>query len=284
MDWRVSIENPFASIGSEAQTRKAQPRGAISLTLTALAATFLWYPPTLARAQTRPAYCDQTAPQLLGNLQTPYTVRNRAGGKRYCEGLLVRPIALPPPKVISVKQIQPVQKFVARSLVSLTWCGDPVFPVHISLRSTKIPFFGLDALEAKSFSWPSDVIAAWQPAWDNLAALGSRSIKVSGRSYLALIPLRVGEGYANSYVFLLRAGSRPAISKVLIRGIGVNEQLRIAAAALSAGPTSDTWKVNVSFKGVSEGVYSVSFSESAEDAGIASTTVNLLHKSCESRA
>jgi len=243
----------------------------------------LWLAPATATAQTRPSYCDQTPAALLRNLQTPYTVRDGAKGKQYCEGLLVRRISLPPPAIISVKQAQPAQIFAANGVTTLTWCDDPASAVHISLRSTKVPYFGLDAVEAKAFSWPTDEVSAWQPRWDNFAALGTRRVKWSGREYDASIPLRVGPGYTSTYTFLIRAQRRPSIKSAVIR-LGTNGPPQIVDVSMAAGPANDVWKVDVSFRGVRDGVYSISFSESAEDAGLATTNIIILHKLCSSGA
>jgi hypothetical protein len=256
---------------------------ALELALGILLAGTLWLTPLAASGQQRPSYCDQTAAPLLQNLQTPYAVRTGPGGDQYCEGLLVRPIALAPPTVISVKQAQQVQTFASRTMASITWCDDPVSAVHIRLRSTKVPYFGLDAFQAKSFAWPTDIIAAWQPSWDNIAAVGTRRIKVSGREYDASIPLRVGTGYANTYIFLIRARSIPSIKKAVVRPVGSDGSPRIIDAVLIPGPASDVWKANISFQGISDGLYGITFSESPEDAGVTTTPINILHKSCAVR-
>ena len=129
---------------------------------------------SLAFGQSRPAFCEQIPDALLGGLQAPYAQKITPDGKSYCEGLLVNPIALLPPSVVSLKQFQvSVPPYASGGAASLNWCDDPTQPIHIRLRSAKIPFFGLDALQPGAFKWRADVIATWQPNWNNLAAIGN---------------------------------------------------------------------------------------------------------------
>ena len=106
---------------------------------------------------------------LTGLLATlPRCMLTDGGGKPYCEGLLVKPIALVAPRIVSVKQAQPGPNlFLRKATASLSWCDNSGMAVHLSLRSTVVPFFGLDAMEQDPFTWSTDVIAIWQPDWES---------------------------------------------------------------------------------------------------------------------
>jgi hypothetical protein len=162
--------------------------------------------PTCASAQSRPSFFDQIPNSMLTGLQAPYAVRADNAGKPYCEGLLVKPIALVAPTIVSVKEAQPGPNLFPRnSTATLSWCDNSGTQVHLSLRSTVVPFFGLDAMEQNQFTWSTDVIAIWQPDWSRLSALATRTETQQGHTYTVSIPLRVGPGYANSYAFLIHS-------------------------------------------------------------------------------
>lgn len=231
--------------------------------------------------QSRPAFCDQTPDALLGGLQAPYKQQNSADGKPYCEGLLVNPIALLPPRVVSVKQSQEnLHPFVSGALASVTWCDDPKSPLHIRLRSIKIPNFGLDALQAATFKWRTDGIATWQPNWDNLAAIGEREVTIFGRKSTVFVPLRVGKDYSDIYSFILHSNTPLSLSKALIEPVQPPGKLQLIDISLKDGPSKNTWLVSVPFAARRAGIYRVTFEESADDAGLSTEPIYLLHKTC----
>jgi hypothetical protein len=235
----------------------------------------------VALGQSQPAFCEKVPDALLAGLQAPYAQETSADGKPYCEGLLVNPIALLPPSVVSLKQSQStVPPFAAGTIVSLNWCDDPTLPVHIRLRSQKVPLFGLDALEAGSFKWRSDLIATWQPNWTNLAAIGAREVTIDGTKSTAFVPLRVGPGYSNIYSFMLQSHTPISLTKALIQPIEPAGHPQLIDISLMSGPTKSTWLVSVSFATLRTGIYRVTFEETADDAGLATTPIYLVHKTC----
>lgn len=129
---------------------------------------------TPARSAERPEYCAPVPDDLLSGLAAPYARQVAPDGSVYCEGLLRRPISLPPPEVISVKQDQVGNSFVLGSIAVLTWCDETPSPTHVQLRSMKEPPFALDALQTAKFEWRADLIATWQPDWSLVAALATR--------------------------------------------------------------------------------------------------------------
>jgi hypothetical protein len=231
--------------------------------------------------QSRPAFCEQVPDALLGGLQAPYGQHTTPDGKSYCEGLLVNPIALLPPSVVSLKQSQAsVPPFASGIIDSLNWCDDPTLPVHIRLRSTKVPFFGLDALQPGTFKWRTDMIATWQPNWDNLAAIGTREVTIAGYKNTVFIPLRMGSGYSSVYSFMVQAQAPISFSKALIQPIQPPGNPRLVDISLTDGPTQSTWLVSVSFATLQAGIYRITFEEAADDAGLATEPIYLLHKTC----
>lgn len=231
--------------------------------------------------QNRPSFCDQTPDFLLGGLQTPYTQKAGVAGKPYCEGLLVRPIALLPPHIISVKQSQKESfVFASGKIESLNWCDDPELPARISLRSVKIPLFGLDGLEAGAFKWHTDTVSVWQPNWDNLAATATRDFDIAGHKYSVALPLRIGSGYSSDYSFMVRSQTNLSLSKVLIQSVDSPGEPKLLDISLRTGPTTGTWVVSVPFLSFKDGVYRVTFEESADEAGLTTTPIYLFHKTC----
>jgi hypothetical protein len=59
--------------------------------------------------------------------------------------------------------------------------------------------FALDALHKDQFEWSADLIAKWQPDWNNIAVRGTREVEIAGQKYEVVLPLRVGPGYSNRY-------------------------------------------------------------------------------------
>jgi hypothetical protein len=245
--------------------------------------TILSWSGGIAFGQTRPAFCDQIPDALLGGIQAPYAQQTSPEGKSYCEGLLVNPIAILPPSVISVKQSQlSVPTFTSGVVASLNWCDDPALPVHVRLRSTKIPFFGLDALQPGSFTWRTDLVATWQPTWNNLAAIGTREVTIAGHKSTVLVPLRVGPGYSNVYSFMLQSHTPVALSKALVQPVQPPGNPQLIDISLTSGPAKGTWLVSLPFATLRTGIYRVTFEETPDDAGLATTPVYLLHKTCVS--
>lgn len=237
----------------------------------------------VAFGQARPAFCEQIPNALLEGVQAPYAQQTSPDGKPYCEGLLVNPIALLPPSVVSLKQSQvSLPTFTSGAVASLNWCDDPRLPVHIRLRSTKIPFFGLDALQQGSFKWRTDTIATWQPNWDNLAALGTREVTISGDKQTVVVPLRVGGGYSSVYSFMVHSQTAISLSEALIQPIQPPGEPKLIDVSLMDGPSKNTWLVSVSFAARKAGIYRVTFEEAADDAGLTTTPIYLLHKTCVS--
>ena len=221
---------------------------------------------------------------MLTGLQAPYAVRADTAGKPYCEGLLVRPIALIAPRVVSVKQAQSgPDLFPRQSTATLRWCDDSGTAAHVSLRSTVVPFFGLDAMEQDPFTWPTDVIAVWQPDWSRLSALATRTETRQGSAYTVSIPLRVGPGYASSYTFLIRSQFLASFNKAFIEPVSPAGPPKLVDIAVSGGPSPDTAAVTLAFADYAAGIYRITFEQTAAGAGIVTQPILLLHQDCSAR-
>src|SRR5450432_4028481 len=86
----------------------------------------------LQAADSRPAFCAPVPDSVLGGLAVPYARKVAPDGSVYCEGLLRAPIALPPPRVVSLKQQQDVKPgFSAGSTAVLNWCDESQAQVQI---------------------------------------------------------------------------------------------------------------------------------------------------------
>jgi len=232
-------------------------------------------------AQDRPAFCEPTPDALLGGLQAPYARRVAPDGNVYCEGLLRRPIALPPISVVSVKQDQAGNSlFPPDKVASLTWCDDSPEPVHVQLRSFKPPMFALDAMNRVKFDWRTDLIAKWQPDWSNIAALGIREAAIGGQTYKLVVPLRNGAGYSTSYSFVVQSKTPIHLSTALIEPLQPSTQPEAVKVTFASGPTKDTWTTTIPFARMKSGVYRVTFEEGVEQAGNTTEPIYLRHKVC----
>ncbi|ESX55666.1 hypothetical protein X758_18110 [Mesorhizobium sp. LSHC416B00] len=237
--------------------------------------------PACASAQARPSFCDQVPDSMLTGLQAPYEVRADNAGKPYCEGLLVKPIALVAPRVVSVKQAQPGPNlFPRKATATLSWCDKSGMAVHLSLRSTVVPFFGLDAMEQDPFTWSTDVIAIWQPDWTRLSALATRIDTQQGQTYTVSIPLRVGPGYDNSYAFLIHSQLPTSFNKALIEPVSPAGPPTLVDIVMSGGPSQDTSAVSLTFADYAAGIYRVTFEQTAVGAGLTTQPILLLHQDC----
>ena len=289
----VVLAPDFVTDGCERWIRRAREdrTGLVRRWLVSCATGTVWMlagltilSPPRAIAQARPSFCDQIPPSMLAGLQAPYSVRTDKTGKPYCEGLLLNPIALIAPTIVSVKQAQPVPNLFSRqSTATLSWCDNSGDAVHLSLRSTVVPFFGLDAMEREPFTWPTDVIATWQPDWSRLSALATRTDTQQGRTYTVSIPLRVGSGYANSYAFLIHSKILTSFNKALVEPVAPAGQPQLVDIAMTGGPSQDTSAVTVSFAGFPAGIYRVTFEQTAAGAGLTTQPILLLHQDCGPR-
>jgi hypothetical protein len=238
----------------------------------------------LSAQDARPAFCAPVPDSVLGGLAAPYARKVAPDGSVYCEGLLRNPIALPTPQVVSVKQDQDMKpNFRAGSTGVLNWCDGSGAPVHIALRSVKSPLFALDAQHNGQFEWSADLIARWQPDWNNIAIRGTREVEIAGQKYEVVLPLRVGAGYSNRYSFMVRARVPVRLAIALIEPIlpaGKPEAIGIVA---SSGPVSDTWTITIPFGMRPKGVFRVTLEEGVEQAGVTTEPVYLLHDTCAGR-
>src|SRR5437762_538532 len=80
----------------------------------------------LQAQEARPAFCAMVSDSVLGGLAAPYSKAVASDRTVYCEGLLRASIALPPPRVVSLKQQQDVNtRFRVGSTAVLNWCDEP---------------------------------------------------------------------------------------------------------------------------------------------------------------
>jgi hypothetical protein len=231
----------------------------------------------------KPDFCEKVEDSALSNLEAPYSKHSNPQGQPYCEGLLPNAIAALPPTVISIKQIQAaVAPVTAGKVVTLTWCDDPnPEPVHVSLRSIVIPLYSLDAQQRGSFTWKSNMMATWQPEWGKVAAEADRKVAMAGQTYQAMVPLRMGPGYANTYSFIIRSEAVVHLTKALIKPIAPVGPSKLLDVSLTKGPSSDTWIALVGFGGFSAGIYQVTFAQAADGTGSISVPIYLFHGACK---
>ena len=235
--------------------------------------------------QARPGFCAQPQDADLKDLHSPYSQRQAPDGTSYCEGLLPKPIAAPPPSVVSLKQEQlNVPSFKPGSVASLTWCDDdPQQAVHISLRSMVIPLFALDAQHSRSFSWRTDLVSRWQPTWNNLAATATREITINGNRYTIFVPVRIGPGNSDTYSFVIRSDDPVPFSKALIQSFPKADNPVLLDVSVAPGPTSNTSLATLHFSHLSPGVYRVTFQAGSLDAPRTTVPIYVLHNACSSR-
>jgi hypothetical protein len=233
-----------------------------------------------ARAAERPAYCASIPDALLSGLAEPYGRKVAPDGSVYCEGILRTPISLPPPEIISAKQDQATSPFVRDSIAVLTWCDEASSPARVSLRSVKEPLFSLDALQATKFEWRADLIAAWQPNWDHLAALVTRQVPLEGRNQEVVIPVRIGSGYSNQYSFIVRSKRPVRFTRALIEATNAAANSEIIDLTTNSGPTKNTWAVSISFGSRIKGLYRITLQEPIDQAGASTKPIYLVHSDC----
>jgi hypothetical protein len=235
----------------------------------------------LAAFGQKPAFCEQVEESALRNLQAPYSKYTTPEGTPYCEGLLVDAFAAVAPSIISIKQVQPpLAPVTAGKLVTVTWCDDAKQkPVHVSLRSTVAPLFGLDGLQQGSFRWKSDMMATWQPQWSKVAAEAKRDVTVNSQTFGVVVPLRMGAGYSNTYSFMIRSEAPVNLTRALITSISPPGGSKSLAITLSKGPSRDTWLASIAFGAYPAGIYQVTFTDQAD--GNISVPVYLFHGACK---
>lgn len=239
----------------------------------------------VAQAQhDRPSFCEPIDDALLGGLEAPYARHLAADKIPYCEGLLRVPTALPPAMVVSVKQHQSKVRFAQGKIATLTWCDGAQQLVHVKLRSLRSPLFALDAVHKSAFRWPSDLIAQWQPDWDNVAATASRRATINGHSYNVLIPVRSGIGTSASYSFVIQSAKAVHPKYALLQRLDPPGTPTVFAADFAAGPTSTTSVATISFQDLKVGIYRVTFEDSVQEAGFSTDPIYLFHGSCSPNA
>jgi hypothetical protein len=232
-------------------------------------------------AENRPDYCAPVSDALLGGLAAPYARQVAPDGSVYCEGLLRNPIALQPPQVVSVKQDQAVNSgFAAGSVAALTWCDESRLPVHLQLRAMKPPLFALDALHTGKFEWRADLIATWQPDWNQVAALATRGAAVEGHTHEVVVPVRMGPGYSSHYSFVVRSNTMVHLTNALIEPVNAATKPEIVNIAAHSGPTKDTWVVAISLANRAAGLFRVTLEEGVDQAGVSTEPIYLLHGGC----
>ena len=232
-------------------------------------------------AQSLPKFCEAVDPALLNGLEAPYSRHVAPDGTSYCEGLLPKSIGILPPEVISVKQDQAPVSFVPGTNAVLTWhsslpAGESA---HLKLRALKDPLFALDAeIPSTKFEWNSNLIARLQPKWENMAALLTRQISVSGKESEVVVPVRQGPGCSNSYTFLLRSFSPIHLTTALVEPIDGKSPFSISICTKS-GPVPNTFETTIPFSHRPQGVFRLSLGEDIHRAG-AVAKVYLLISGC----
>ena len=271
----------FRNLKNRQPARVKSPRGIVIRLQPAACFSLFFIATCSASCQAGPGFCEQPQAADLRDLQAPYAQQKAPDGALYCEGLLPRPIASPPPTVVSLKQEQSdVASFKSGGVATLNWCDDPKQDVHISLRSMVIPLFALDALHSHSFNWRTDLVSKWQPNWDKFAATATRAVILGGNTYTVFIPLRIGDGHSDNYSFVLRADDSIHFSKVLLQPLKSDESPKVLDVAVAHGPADKTSVVTVRFMGILPGIYRVTFQGGSIGAPRTTEPIYVLHKSC----
>jgi hypothetical protein len=237
-------------------------------------------------AEKVPGFCASVPATLLDGLEAPYERQTNLDGTAYCEGLLRKPIAIPPVRVVSVKQAQsPDLRFASGTKAVLSWCSSypTTMPVHLQLRSLKSPFFALDAEHANKFEWNSDLIARWQPIWTNIAALATGEADLNGRKTEVVFPVRQGLGYSASYQFLVHSARPILLTLALLEPAGKASKTEAIPIKAEKGPTDDTVEVTIPFAGRPRGVFRLTLGEGVEGPGVTTEPIYILNGGCSSR-
>jgi hypothetical protein len=247
----------------------------------------LFWASGLCAAQDLPSFCAAVDPALLSGLEAPYSRHLTPDGTPYCEGLLPRPIAIVPPRIISVKQDQsPTATFEARATAVLTWLSGPKQKesAQIKLRSFKTPLFALDAAAAGSrFEWSSTLISRLQPEWRDIAALVTRQVPIAARMLPVVDPVRQGTGCSESYTFVVQSFSTVHLTTALLEPVDGAKPFAINISS-KAGPTPNTWEITIPFSKRPNGIFRISLSENVGQSGAATEPMYLFVGACDGPA
>jgi hypothetical protein len=234
-------------------------------------------------AQRLPSYCDQISPTQLIDVAVPYSLRTR-DNVQWCEGILPSPAAIRLLDILSVKRVRTpaVPMFRRNDVASLSWCAPPsADEALIRVRSLASPLYALDAASPSAFQWPLRFAASLQPDWARLAVMITRPMPIDGHAVGVWLPARLATGSANDYEFIVH-GDAATLGKVLIEPTTEGGKPIVRNVAFSALDEMH-FAADVSFVGFPQGIYAVSFSDAAEDAGRTTNRVYIYHGKCTDR-
>ena len=237
----------------------------------------------LCAAQDLPSFCAPVDPALLSCLQAPYSRHLTPDGTPYCEGLLPKPIAIVPPRIVSVKQDQsPNARFEAGETAVLTWLSglQQKESALIKLRSFKTPLFALDAAAAGSrFEWNSTLISRLQPEWADIAALVSRQVLIAGRKVSVVDPVRQGTGCSDSYTLAVQSFSMVHLRTALLEPVNGAKPFAINISSKTL-LMPNTWEITIPFSKKPKGIFRISLSENVGQSGAVTEPMYLFVGGC----
>jgi len=215
-----------------------------------------------AFAQSWPRFCAPKPDTLIApQLGIPYDVRTAPGGK-YCEGILSDLTSASPAEIVSVKQVQSPETPLSKAGRSvLTWCDDssekPL--TTITLRSITVPRYGLDAQSYGRFEWNSQAMAGQHSMWSDFEALATQTGRADNADRDVVLPVRLGNGYSNSYSFLI--SSKTPLTKALVSsGTQQPEMVDIRPVLVRSGDDGPSiWSATLAFAKYAAGSYRVWF-------------------------
>jgi hypothetical protein len=228
----------------------------------------------MADEPSRPEACQVVDPALLADISPAYAVRT-AGSNAWCEGILPKPIGVPPLKILSVKAGPRTSYLLEPNRpAKLSWCDGA--PARLRLTALGKPRYVLDVTAAGSFVWRTDIArASNQKDWSSLSALASRTMTVQQENRDVAIPVSI-DGVADRYYFLVGGNARLQ-DALVVSAVDPTDRRSPTATVTSRGNLSE---IAVSFQGIPYGIYRVSFSEPASAAGRTTPAVYILHGDC----
>jgi hypothetical protein len=235
-----------------------------------------------AHGQALPTFCEQVSAASLTGVSIPYGARRKAG-RVWCEGILPRPVGVRALRVASLKQTQPEDVLLDPTQTQgLRWCdASAAAEAHVSLRAPVDPLYALDALSASGVVWSLEIVARQYQRWSDLDAQVAREMMIShARRAPVWLPVRVGAGASTTtYRFTIR-GEALSLHSVLVESGDARTIIRAAAVSAQVSRDQRTAEVDVSFAGITPGIYRVSFSEGVSEGNRTTEPVYIYHGRC----
>jgi hypothetical protein len=135
-------------------------------------------------------YCDRYLPV---STQNPFGYRLR--GDR-CEGIYVKPVSATPLTVASFGQLNAPQLPASGGVLLVEWTADSG---NVRLRANSLKsktYYRMDSLQpaaARSYRWPTDVLAALRLTMKDIGVVAWTEQKVAGKVREVYLPIRIGQ-------------------------------------------------------------------------------------------